>query len=644
MGFYPGHDGAVAVLKDRTLLFNLEAEKDSYQRHDKLSLLRILEVMERIGEVPDVIALGGQQKDEWWFSGGNAQIGVGYFGSKPMSRREGTFCGKPTTFFSSSHVRSHIMMGAGMAPEDDVPLRAALVWEGGDGSFYLLNEKWEVVRDIPVLMNPGMRYALPYAIANPKDADFMLTGAASTPGKLMALAAYGDPAAAGPGVRATVDQILGPLPLGKQKYRNSPLYNAGPESEVTKTAAALLQSRLFDMFARVALKEIPAGIPLYISGGCGLNCDWNTMWRELGHFSSVFVPPCANDSGSALGTAIDALYAITGDPRISWDVYCGLEFEHDHDPDPETWNERPMEEPALADAIAGGRVVAWVQGRYEMGPRALGNRSLLASPFDRHTREHLNEVKQREHYRPIAPICRIEDAGKVFDTDFHDPHMLYFRRVKVPYLEAVTHVDGSARAQTVTKEGNKPLHDLLSAFAERHGVGVLCNTSLNYKGLGFINKMADLAHYCEERGIDDFVVGDRWFQRARMRVVWEQGPVPSRFVRQVIEQDVPEGTTVLVMAEGLDEMLQVEGRDAWHFPRNDDGTYQGEHPADSAEAVALLEAQRDNGAAYLAIPSSQQWWLYEYPAFRGYLEERCHTVRSDDGCLIFALDEAVPKI
>jgi hypothetical protein len=96
------------------------------------------------------------------------------------------------------------------------------------------------------------------------------------------------------------------------------------------------------------------------------------------------------------------------------------------------------------------------------------------------------------------------------------------------------------------------------------------------------------------------------------------------------------------MAEGLDEMLEVEGRDAWHFPCNDDGTYHGEHPADSAEAVALLEAQRDKGAAYLAIPSSQQWWLYEYPAFRGYLEERCHTVRADDGCLIFALDDAVP--
>jgi hypothetical protein len=393
------------------------------------------------------------------------------------------------------------------------------------------------------------------------------------------------------------------------------------------------------VFARVAQEEIPAGIPLYISGGCGLNCDWNTMWRELGHFSSVFVPPCANDAGSALGTALDALYAVTGDPRISWDVYCGVGFESDRDPDPKEWNRRSMDAAALADTLASGRVVAWVQGRYEMGPRALGNRSLLASPFDRHTNEHLNKIKQREGYRPIAPCCRIEDAGKVFDTDFHDPYMLYFRRVKVPFLEAVTHVDGSARAQTVTKESNRPLHDLLSAFAERHGVGVLCNTSLNYKGTGFINKMSDLAKYCEDRGIDDMVVGDAWFQRARSRLFWDQGPVPSRFVRRVIERNVPEGMTVLVMAEGLDEMLEVEGRHGWHFPRNDDGTYQGEHPTDSDEAIAILEKQRARGATYLAIPASQLWWLEEYPGFREHLE-RYREVWSDDGCVIFALDEA----
>ena len=92
--------------------------------------------------------------------------------------------------------------------------------------------------------------------------------------------------------------------------------------------------------------------------------------------------------------------------------------------------------------------------------------------------------------------------------------MLYFRMVTTPDLGAVTHVDGSARCQTVTQESNPKLHDLLSVFSDRYGVGVLCNTSLNYKVKGFINRMSDLIPYCEERGVDDMVVGDSWYRRA----------------------------------------------------------------------------------------------------------------------------------
>ena len=91
--------------------------------------------------------------------------------------------------------------------------------------------------------------------------------------------------------------------------------------------------------------------------------------------------------------------------------------------------------------------------------------------------------------------------------------MLHFRMATTPDLEAVTHVDGSARVQTVKRESNEPQHGLLTAFAERTGAGVLCNTSLNFKGLGFINRTSDLVAYCEGRDIDDFVVGDGWYRR-----------------------------------------------------------------------------------------------------------------------------------
>jgi hydroxymethyl cephem carbamoyltransferase len=194
-------------------------------------------------------------------------------------------------------------------------------------------------------------------------------------------------------------------------------------------------------------------------------------------------------------------------------VYSGLQFDSDVAPDPGQWDEKRLDYRAVAAALEDGRVVAWVQGRWEMGPRALGNRSLLASPFEAGTRDRLNTIKGREGFRPIAPACRIEDAGRAFDETFVDPHMLYTRRVVYRELNAVTHADGTARAQIVTEAGNRPFHELLTAFSEIAGIGVLCNTSLNHKGCGFINRTSDLLVFCDLAGVDDFVIADSWFTR-----------------------------------------------------------------------------------------------------------------------------------
>jgi hydroxymethyl cephem carbamoyltransferase len=511
MGVKPGHTGAVAAVKDHTVLFSIEAEKDSFLRHRPLGPETLIRAAERLGEIPDVLALGG-----WNYH--FRPTGENYIGVDDIGERFIRFFGKEVKFFASSHERSHIAMGIGMAPKDESKLRALLVWEGLLGHFYLVDERFHVVQRIEVLPEPGARWGFLFALADPTFPDQGSLVRLEDSGKLMALAAFGKAEDADADVIKTIDWLLNEedhfYPAPKGNYSELPVYNAGVEAEVTKTAAALLTERIFELFARAAEEHLPAGVPLHISGGCGLNCDWNMRWRELGYFSSVFVPPCTDDSGSALGTAMDAIAAATGDPHVEWTVYSGLEFEWDADPDPTRWSRSPLDLNALADALSGGRVVAWVQGRWEIGPRALGNRSLLAEPFDAQTRVRLNHIKQRESYRPIAPCCRIEDAGKAFDADFEDPYMLYFRRVRMRELQAVSHVDGSARVQTVTREGNPPLHDLLSAFSERHGVGVLCNTSLNFKGYGFINRMSNLAQFCEERLIDDMVVGDAWFERS----------------------------------------------------------------------------------------------------------------------------------
>jgi hydroxymethyl cephem carbamoyltransferase len=506
LGYKPGHDGAVAAVQDRVLLHSIEEEKDSGRRHARLTPGTILAMEERLGAIPDVIALGG------W-----TRTGVGYGGIDNIEQRSIKFFGKDVTLFASSHERSHLLMSVGMAPRDDHPERAVLTWEGKIGRLYTVDAQCNVTRLLDVMTFPGWRYAFLYALADPSYPDDRLVPRREDSGKLMALAAFGNPADADRDIADSVDAIM-ETPIRqhvKGELRNSSLHNVGVEALPTKIAAALLTERIFDRFAGVAQEQLPEGLPLHISGGCGLNCDWNRAWRDLGFFSSVFVPPCTNDSGSALGTAIDALGVMTGDPYIDWSVYAGLEFDWDRDPDPAEWVTQTLDKRRVAEALAAGRIFAWVQGAWEIGPRALGNRSLLAEPFNAATRDRLNEIKQREAYRPIAPVCRVEDLAQAFDTDFDDPYMLYFRMVRSPELKAITHVDGSARCQTVSKSDNEPLHELLSEFAARSGIGVLCNTSLNFKGFGFINRMSDLERYCQERGVDDMVIGDRWLQRRR---------------------------------------------------------------------------------------------------------------------------------
>jgi len=250
------------------------------------------------------------------------------------------------------------------------------------------------------------------------------------------------------------------------------------------------------------------GLPLIIGGGCGLNCDWNSKWKQTGLFSDIFVSPVANDSGSAIGTAIDAQFHYTGNPKIEWDVYSGLSFDSTCFFDVSLYDIYDNNE-IIADMLANDLILAWVNEKYEIGPRALGNRSILAAPFKDSTRIRLNEIKQREQFRPIAPVCLEEDAAKWFGCDQPSPHMLYTYIAKTDALAAVTHVNQTARLQTVSCKTNKNLYNLLVSFKERTGYGVLCNTSLNFNGRGFINKIDDLSTYVTKHKLDGFVVNGR---------------------------------------------------------------------------------------------------------------------------------------
>ncbi|MCK4700120.1 MAG: 3-hydroxymethylcephem carbamoyltransferase, partial [Bacteroidales bacterium] len=367
-----------------------------------------------------------------------------------------------------------------------------------------------------VMHEPGHRYSLLYGLADPSfaknSADFSRFTDA---GKLMALASYAKRSMPSAEEEKLIAFLLQDCPHLKpsacEELRHFRYYNVGLDDPEFRNFAGIFSDKIFDIFYQFAKSNMKKGLPLLIAGGCGLNCDWNTKWKESGLFSEVFVPPVANDSGSAIGTAIDAQFHFTGNPKIDWNVYSGLEFITNDAFDASLFDEYETNYAMIADMLASNLIIGWVNGKYEIGPRALGNRSILASPFQESTRMRLNEIKQREQFRPIAPVCLEEDAAKWFGCNHPTPYMLYTKHVSTDALAAVTHVNGTARIQTVSSESNSHLFELLVAFKAHTGYGVLCNTSLNFKGRGFINNIADLSAYAIERNLDGFVIEDRCY-------------------------------------------------------------------------------------------------------------------------------------
>jgi predicted NodU family carbamoyl transferase len=512
LSYNPGHDGAVVHLRDGHLVSSVEAEKDSNYRYTPIGSRDLLDAFCRLEQVPDVVCTGGWWPREARPTGSPSHVGYRGIAKDGVTVDRRRLIGKSVPFFSSSHERSHLLCAFGMSPFPQGSSSYALVWEGAIGAFYEIDPDLNISLIADVMNEPGNRYASIYGLADPtfpKNAPFSRF---SDAGKLMALASF-----ARRSTPTAEEEELMAFLLSSQHVRldlydrleSSVYYNVGIDDTEFRNFAGIFSDRIFETFHRFAKTNLRKGLPLVIAGGCGLNCDWNTRWRETGIFSDVFVPPVANDSGSAIGTAIDAQLHFTGDAKIEWNVYSGLPFRTDSPVVPGRYDVRDASYEEIAHMLGRGLILGWVSGRYEIGPRALGNRSILAAPFEESTRVRLNEIKQREQFRPIAPVCLEADSARWFGCDHESPFMLFTYRANTETLAAVTHVNGTARLQTVSPSTNAHLYDLLVAFKARTGYGVLCNTSLNVKGKGFINNLMDLDTYTADRELDGFVVEGR---------------------------------------------------------------------------------------------------------------------------------------
>jgi carbamoyltransferase len=278
-----------------------------------------------------------------------------------------------------------------------------------------------------------------------------------------------------------------------------------PESEITqhhKDIAAALQAVLqaCQMHVLRHFKKETGQSNLCMAGGVALNCSANGIIKRSRLFEKMFVQPAAGDDGTSLGAAlfVERQRRSGFKPRRLSVPLWGPEF--DGVEIKQVLSERTECESArceslddlckdMAARIDKGQIVAWFQGRMEFGPRALGSRSILADPRDPTMRDRINSlVKNRESFRPFAPVVTKEGASRVFDIEPGDEdtfaHMLFVVPVRPVFrhrLPAITHVDGSARVQTVSEEQNPRLWRLLNEFEKLSGIPVLLNTSFNVK-------------------------------------------------------------------------------------------------------------------------------------------------------------------
>ena len=220
---------------------------------------------------------------------------------------------------------------------------------------------------------------------------------------------------------------------------------------------------------------------LVFMGGCALNSSANTLLWNI--FDMIWIMPNPGDAGSSLGAAA-ALYG----KHLDWKTpYLGYDLG----------GEYPIQK--IVDGILKDGIVAVATGRAEYGPRALGNRSILADPRDPLIKDKVNLIKQRELFRPFAPVVMADHAYKWFDMDFESPYMQYTVKCLRPeQIPSVVHKDGTSRVQTVTRDQHPDLYRVLNKFYLKTGVPVLLNTSLNIKGQPLLNDENDIIKWEKE--------------------------------------------------------------------------------------------------------------------------------------------------
>jgi carbamoyltransferase len=428
------------------------------------------------------------------------------------------------------HVRHHVAHAASSALASPHPDCAVLVVDGrGERSSMLAGSYRD--HKLDVLATQSLPHSLGLFYENLTE--HLGFKRSSDEYKVMAMASYGTPRFADyfrERVHACADGGFRTDPVDWDSLTPARAPGAGkgghaldrPEPEHADLACsvqAVVEEVLLDLVGW--LREHTDHESLCLAGGVALNCVANSKIHRRGGFADVWIQPAAGDSGTALGAAL-ALAGEAGEPIAPMpSAALGRGFSDDEIAAVLTEAAVPFERPtdfaaAVGDALADNKLVGWFQGRAEFGPRALGQRSLLADPRRIENLERLNTVKGREQFRPVAPMVLAERAGEIFSGGpIPSPYMLFVHEVAEAWrdrIPAVTHVDNTARIQTVDR--SQPLlHDTISRFAAVTSVPVIVNTSFNTAGRPMVDSPRDALECFGSAPIDVLAIGPYLIRR-----------------------------------------------------------------------------------------------------------------------------------
>lgn len=465
------HDASVSLIKDGKILFAGHAERYSKQKNDWYVNDSLISNALQYG-FPDQVAY----YERPLLKASRLLLKGGAGDWRPRYHLSNMF-GRPVPIKSFKHHYSHACAGYYTSPFNDAVVvvldaigeyNTSTIWVG-EGN----NIKLKFKQNYPISF--GLFYSAFTDLIGlmPNQEEYIMMG----------MAAYGD-------YRKHYSKVIEYFPsFTQQKYNfhkgisdwQLPIRTEQDKFDIAAAVQKVYEDRLIEFMEYARQKTNKKN--LVFMGGCALNSSANTsLWKI---FVDIWIMPNPGDAGSSLGAAA-ALYG----KHVEWkDPYLGYDLGGKY----------PVEE--IVDGILKDGVVAVATGRAEYGPRALGNRSILADPRDPNIKDKVNLIKQRELFRPFAPVVLAEHAYKWFDMDFESPYMQYTVKCLQPEkIPSVVHQDGTSRVQTVTKDQHPGLYMAIHSFYMKTGVPVLLNTSLNIKGQPLLNDEEDINQWEKQYG------------------------------------------------------------------------------------------------------------------------------------------------